>query len=119
MIIESLGDEAVWVAALHLGVSIGWHTGTGIRQVEEMVNDDNNYTFEQVLTEFLKKSLHHYDVGFFIIVISLGLFIGVTDWDSIILISLFGYGGGLVYSDKKNNPPEGIVKHIIGILKNA
>lgn len=112
------GVEVVWGGALHLGASLGWHTGTGIEKVEEKLHDESEHTRRELLFTFLKQALHHYDIGVLIAVISLAVITGVTNWALVVSFVALGFGAGLVYSDREDNPPQGIVSYTLEKFKS-
>lgn len=91
----------VYMIAIHLGMSLGWHTGGAI--------SERNWLgiFQQ------------YFFGIAAILVATIFLIGFTNWFTLGLVILLGFGIGLAYDDKEDHPPQGMIVHMADKLSGT
>lgn len=111
-------NEATVLLAFHLGTSIGWHSGTAFSLVEDLVRSNEEYSTMYLAGLWIWKTFQHYDIGIVLVVVASGLLTGVSNWPVVGLFTILGVGGGLAYSDREDNPPEGIMKYTLTKIRS-
>ena len=84
----------VYTIALHLGLTIGWHSGQALTK----------RSFSQLLNQ--------YYIGIAIILVTVAILFSDTNWTLIAICIALGFGIGFAYDDKENHPPEGMTTYI-------
>jgi len=110
----SITANLLMLAALHLGLSIGWNIGTGIRKAYE-----KNGSYRTKALTLVYGSFQHYTLGMAIIVIALTFILGFANYTLLCSIALLGVGVGMAYSDREDDPPEGMTRHILKRIRKT
>lgn len=100
---------------LYFGLSAGWHIGKNMTYYDTKRKE--GMAQSKLLKKFLWRASHHYDMGVGIMAISLYYILPQPPITNIIAFTALGLGAGIAYSDKKDAPPDGIMKTMFSEIR--